>query len=139
MSPTVPAAPALLAVGSLVLPASARPPKPITKTYTATAAPGVLSFTAYCDTTPTTHDKHLEPFKAPAKGTLKLTLTQSAGDWDAMLLDASGAKVAESAEISVDPESYSYKIKKAGEFTLMSCNALGGPTAEVTYPFTFTP
>jgi len=129
---------ALLAVGALALPSSAAPPKPITKTYTATAAPSGLGLTAYCDTVPTTHDKHREAFKAPAKGTLKVTLSGAIGDWDAMLLDATDGKLTESANLGPGDETYSYKIKKAGAFTLLSCNGLGGPTATVTYTFTFT-
>src|SRR5688572_16902510 len=103
-----------MVVGALALPSSAAPKKPITKTYTATAAPGILSIADYCDGTPTTHDKHLEPFKAPAAGSLKVVLSGATGDWDAMLLDAGGATVTMSANIGAGDESYSYRIKKAG-------------------------
>ena len=137
MRRTVLTATVLLAVGAIALPASAKHQKPITKTYTATAAPSVLGLTAYCDTVPTTHDKHLEPFKAPAAGTLKVAMTGHVGDWDAMLLDAGGGKLTESATLGPGDEAYSYKIKKASDFTIMSCNGLGGPTATVTYTFTF--
>ena len=138
MRRTVLTATALVAAGGLALPSSAAPPKPITKTYTATAVPnGVVS--AFCTDVPTTHDKHFEPFDAPAKGTLKVSMTQSAGDWDMFLLDAGGSPVAESASLGVDPETYTYKVKKSQTLSLLSCNPLGGPTAEVTYTFTFTP
>lgn len=137
MRRTVLTSAALIAVGALALPSSAAPPKPITKTYTATAAPSGLGLTEYCDGLPTTHDKHREPFKAPAPGTMKVTLSGAVGDWDAMLLDAADATLVMSATLGPGDESYSYKIKKPGKFTLMSCNALGGPTATVTYTFTF--
>lgn len=138
MNRTVVTAATLVAIGMLALPSSAAPTKkPITKTYTATAAPGVLSVTAYCDTTPTTHDKHLETFKAPAAGQLKVALTGATGDWDAMLLDAAGTTLTMAANIGPGDETYSYRIKKAGSYTLMSCNTVGGPNATVKYTFTF--
>ena len=129
---------ALAAAGALALPSAAAPPKPITKTYTATAVPSGIGMVNYCDGLPTTHDKHFEPFNAPAKGSLKVSMTASAGDWDIFLLDASGATIAESATIGLDPETYAFKVKKAQKLSLMTCNAVGGPTAEVTYTFTFT-
>lgn len=128
---------ALVAVGALALPSSAAPPKPITKTYTATAAPSGLGLTSYCDSLPTTHDKHREAFAAPAPGTLKVALSGAVGDWDVMLLDAADSTLVMSANLGPGDESYSHKIKKAGAFTILSCNGLGGPTATVTYTFTF--
>lgn len=128
---------ALLAVGALALPSSAAPRKPITKTYTATAAPGGYGVALFCTGVPTPHDKHREAFKAPAGGTLKVALSGAVGDWDVFLLDAADEIVAESATLGPGDEGYSYKIKKAGEFTVLSCNGLGGPTATVTYTFTF--
>ncbi|HVE98602.1 MAG TPA: hypothetical protein VNA12_05420 [Mycobacteriales bacterium] len=126
----------LAGIGALVLPSSAAPPKPITKTYTVTAAPSGIA-SAYCTNMPTTHEKHYEPFSAPAKGTLKVSMTASAGDWDIFLLDAAGSTIAESASLGLDPESYTYKVKKAQKLSLLTCNPLGGPTATVTYTFTF--
>lgn len=126
----------LVALGALALP-SAAAPKTITKTYTATAAPSGLGLTSYCDDLPTTHDKHREPFKAPAPGTLKVSLTGAIGDWDAMLLDSGDSTLTMSAALGPGDEAYTYKIKKAGSYTLLSCNGLGGPTATVKYTFTY--
>lgn len=129
--------PALVGIAALALPGAAAPPKPITKTYTATAAPSGLGLTAYCTGLPTTTDKHFEGFKAPAAGTLKVALSGAVGDWDAFLLDATGEILAESANLGPGDEGYSHKIKKAATFSLLSCNGAGGPTASVTYTFTF--
>ncbi|HVF19433.1 MAG TPA: hypothetical protein VNA14_04230 [Mycobacteriales bacterium] len=128
---------ALIAVGGLALPSSAAPPKPITKTYEATAVPSGLGMASYCDGVPTTTDKHLEPFKAPAKGTLKVVMSGVTGDWDLMLLDKGGSTLIMSAEIGTGDESYTHKISKPGDFTILSCNALGSLTASITYTFTF--
>lgn len=138
MNRTVLAAATIVAVGTLAIPSSAAPRKPITKTYTATAYPGLLSVSDYCDTVPTTHDKHLEPFKAVAAGTIKVALSGATGDWDAMLMDSAGTRLAMSANIGTDGESYTFRIKKPGTYTLMSCNTVGGTTATVKYTFTFT-
>ena len=138
MNRTVVTAAVLVAVGTLALPSSAAPKKkPITKTYTATAVPSGVGLTSYCDGLPTTTDKHLEVFKAPAAGTIKVALTGATGDWDALLMDAAGTRLAYSANLGPGDESYSYKIKKAGSYTLMSCNGLGSPTATVKYTFTY--
>jgi hypothetical protein len=135
---TVVTAATLVAIGTLALPSSAAPKKkPITKTYTATAVPSGVGLTSYCDGLPTTTDKHLEAFKAPAAGSLKVALTGATGDWDALLLDSAGSRVAYSATLGPGDEAYTYKIKKAASYTLMSCNGLGGPTATVKYTFTY--
>ncbi len=129
---------AFMAIGALALPSSAAPPrKPITKTYTATAAPSGVGLALLCTGLPTPTDKHREPFTAPAAGTLKVTLSGAVGDWDLVLLDAADETINESAALGPGDESYSQKIKKAGAFTILSCNGLGGPTATVTYTFTF--
>lgn len=138
MRRTILAATALTGIGALALPSAAAPPKPITKTYTVTAAPSGIGLALYCNGFPTPHDKHSEPFKTPAKGTLKVTISGHTGDWDGLLLDASGERIAEAATMGPGDEAYTYKVKKAGEeLTLMTCNIIGGPTTTVTYTFTF--
>jgi len=128
----------LVSIGGLVLPASAAPKrKPITKTYTATAAPSGVGLALFCTGFPTTTDKHREAFVAPAAGKLQVTLTDAVGDWDLFLLDPSGERLVESANLGPGDETFTQKIKKAGAFTILSCNGLGGPTAKVTYTFAF--
>ncbi|HVE63609.1 MAG TPA: hypothetical protein VNB94_07405 [Mycobacteriales bacterium] len=128
---------AVVSIGGLALPSSAAPPrKPITKTYTASAAPSVAGLALLCAGGLPVNE-HREPFMPPAAGTLKVSQTTGVGDWDLVLLDAAGDAVAESANLGPGDESLSFKVKKAGAFTILSCNGLGAPTATVTYTFTF--
>ncbi|HVE98599.1 MAG TPA: hypothetical protein VNA12_05405 [Mycobacteriales bacterium] len=138
MRRTVLSATVLVAAGALALPSAAAPPKPITKTYTVTAAPSGIGLAIYCNGFPTPTDKHSEPFKAPAKGTLKVKISGHVGDWDGLLLDAAGERIAEAATMGAGDEAYTYKFKKAADVTLMTCNVIGGPTTTVTYTFTFS-
>ncbi len=86
-----------------------------------------------------------EPFTAPAAGVFSATITKFTGDWDMRLLDSDGEVVTEGSGTDTPNtntpgsgvESLEVKIKKPGSFTLQVCNFVGGPTATVTYTFTF--
>ena len=89
---------------------------------------------------------HVESFKAPAAGTLKVEVTGFVGDWD-VALDSGGKRLAEGDNASVTPTSMStgsivekltYKVKKPGKLDIQVCNFLGGPTGSGKYTFTFT-
>jgi hypothetical protein len=135
---------ALVAAGA-AMPATAAPKPPITKTYTATAAaPDPSNYApsatySVCGmTVPGSY--YTETFKAPAAGKLKVEMTDFVGDWDLLLVDGKGAELGNSGgQQPADPavESATVKIKKAGSYNIISCNWAGGPTAKVTYTFTY--
>lgn len=126
----------LALVGVTVAPSLAAPkakPKPITMTYTATAAPG-----AVCDgTVPTA--LHKTAFKVPAAGALKVTLSGFTADWD-LALTSGGRELASSAGLNPvdgDTEQVVAKFKRASTVSIDACNFVGSPTATVTYVFTY--
>lgn len=132
---------AAVAAATAVAPtAIAAPPKPITKTYTATAPlpdPTNVAggYTVCAQTVPLSF--HSEPFKAPGAGTLKVELTDYQIDWDLLLMDAKGKELASSGSGGVGaPEVISIKLKKPTEVVIVACNWSGGPTGTVTYTFT---
>ena len=133
----------VVAAGALS-PAVAGPkPKPVTKSYVATAFPPDPSHIALtegiCNTTNPT-SQHNEPFTVPFPGTLKIDMTGFQGDWD-LALYAGGSVLASSAQGLTDPinrpESITVKLKKKGQkLQIRACNFAGGPTANVTYVHT---
>ena len=127
---------AVAAAGTLT-PAVAGP-KPITKTYTATAPTP--------DPTPIAGDicdpllpgaKHEEKFTVPAAGVLKVDLVHQI-DWALALLDDKGNRLAESDGSDLTAkEAMQVKFKRKTNVIIRACNFAGGPTATVTYTFTF--
>ncbi len=114
-------------------------PKPIKKTYTATAFPP--------DPTPFIGDpctpnipgaRHSHQFKVPAAGRLKVDIDKFTGDWALGLRDAAGEQIAFSDGATPETdEAMDVKFKKGQMVTIDACNFAGGPTAEVTYVFTY--
>jgi hypothetical protein len=132
---------AVLAAGTVVAPGALAAPKPITKTYTATAPlpdpTNVAGGYSVCAQN-VPQSFHTEPFKVPAAGTLKVELTGYQGDWDLLLMDGKGNEMAYSGELEPSaPEITQVKFKKAGQVQIVACNWAGGPTGEVTYTFTY--
>ncbi len=138
-------------IAVLVAPASAAP-KPIAKSFdVAMAVPGGAisnpTGTQACSpAAETPQSMHVESFKAPAAGTLKVEVTGFLGDWDLALNDGKGKRVAEGDNASVTPtnmstgsvvEKLTYKVKKAGDLRIIVCNFAGGPTGKGRYVFTF--
>ena len=134
---------ALAAAGTV----QAAPPKPIEKTYTATAplpdpTNNVAAAHEVCNMM-VPQSFHIEKFEAKAPGTLKVVIGGFVGDWDFLIQDPKGADVAAATAIDTgtpvveDTDTASVKIKKPGSYSLIACNFAGGPTATVKYTFTF--
>lgn len=146
-TPLLVSAAALVAAG-LAMPATAAP-KPITKTYTATAP--TPDPTNYAPNSPyevcamvVPQSWHSEAFKAPAPGKLSVKLTGFTGDWDLLLIDSKGTQITHGGASDVGTpgtpasESMTTKVKKGGTaYQIIACNWAGGPTGTVTYTFTY--
>lgn len=133
----------VVAAGALSPAVAAPKPKPVTKSYVATAFPPDPSHIALtegiCNTTNPT-SQHNEPFTVPFPGTLKIDMTGFQGDWD-LAVYAGGSVLASSAQGLTDPinrpESITVKLKKTGQkLQIRACNFAGGPTANVKYVHT---
>jgi hypothetical protein len=151
MAPRLAAAAAVGAVlvTAPVLPAhAATKKKPITKTYTATAATpdpsneaGTNDYGVCAQNVPGSFDKRT--FKAPAAGKLKVTVSGIIGDWDLLITNAEDSEVGNSGSggygtpVAPSTEATSVKIKKKGTYHIIACNWAGGPTATVKYVFTY--
>ena len=141
MNRTLTATAAILAAATVAAPAALAAPKPITKTYTATAAtPDPTNagggYTVCAQNVPGSF--HTEPFKVPAAGSLKVTLTDYQVDWDLLLVDDKGRELGSSGAGGVGgPETLQVKFKKATAVKIIACNWSGGPTGKVTYTFTY--
>lgn len=127
-------------------PAVANHKKPISVTYTATAAtpdPGNFVTNKLCDgVNPAESGEHKHEFAAPEAGTLDVTLTGYQGDWDLAVRNSKGANIGESGSggympVAGSDEKTKIKIKKAEKLTIVACNWAGSPTATVKYTFTF--
>lgn len=131
-----------LAAATVAAPgAIAAPKKPITKTYTATAPmpdpTNVAGGYSVCAQN-VPQSFHVEEFKVPAAGTLKVVLTEYQVDWDLLLMDAKDKELAGSGSGGVgEPEALQVKFKKPGVVKIVACNWSGGPTGKVTYTFTY--
>ena len=147
-TPVLAAAAAVLAAAASAMPADAAPRKPITKTYTATAAMpdptnyAQQGYSVCAQNVPGSF--HTETFKAPAAGKLQVKLTDFTGDWDLLLLDSKGTEITSGSASDVGTpqtpasESMTTKVKKAGAtYKIIACNWAGGATGKVTYTFTF--
>ena len=135
---------AILAAATVAAPAALAAPKPITKTYTATAPlpdptnfAGTADYSVCAQAVPQSF--HIEEFKVPAAGTLKVEMPASGyqGDWDLLLMDGKNKELANSGELPAADEVAQVKFKKPGVVKIVACNWAGGPTGEVTYTFTF--
>ena len=144
---------AALVVASLAVAAVAAPPamaapkkKPITKTYTATAAVPDPTNAAGGDYTVCPQavpgSFQADDFKIPAAGTLKVEVGDYTGDWDALLMDSDKSEATSSgaggyAPVAGGPEVMEMRFKKAQTVTIVACNWAGGPTATVKVTFTY--
>ena len=131
----------LTAAATVAAPAAVANPKPVTKTYTATAPlPDPSNFTgdgySVCAQN-VPQSFHIEEFKVPAAGTLKVVLGAFQGDWDLLLMDGKGKELAAGGALPPATEEIAQvKFKKAGVVQIVACNWAGGPTGEVTYTYT---
>jgi hypothetical protein len=131
----------LVAIGAAAAPSVAAPkpkPKPITQTYEVgplTPDPTPIAGDICDPVTPTAIDAR--EITIPAAGTLKVDI-DFVGDWALGLRDAKGNRLAESDGGTPETdESMQVKFKKAGKATIEACNFAGGPTATVTWTFTY--
>ena len=141
---------AVVAAGALA-PALAAPPKkpkPIVEEYDVQGTPWVNPPTGppCSDATMEGASRTSRTFKAPAAGTLQVTVTAFRGDWDtsiqneagAVLAAGSGSDTGDTTSIAADGlEQATLKIKKATTLKVAACNFLGSPTAHVKYVFTY--
>ena len=129
----------LALAGLAAAPALAAPkPKPISKTYTATALPDPTSNNVgeACEPQVNPLGIHSEAFKVPAAGTLVVTLANQL-DW-LVAIRQNGAVVAEADGASPEVvESVSVKFKKAATISIDTCNFAGEPSIQVSYTFTY--
>lgn len=121
-------------------------PRPITRSYEATApAPDFtnLASDGVCKRN-VPQSWHTHAFKAPAIGKLSVVVSDFVGDWDVIILDPKGTEIGKGDLLEqgtpADPktEPASAKIRKAGTYSIIACNWLGGPTAKVSYTFTYS-
>lgn len=131
----------LVAVGVVAAPSLAAPkskPKPISKTYTASALPDPTSNNVgeACEPQVNPLAIHSEAFKVPAAGTLVVKLANQL-DW-LVAIRQNGAVVAEADGASPEVvESVSVKFKKATTISIDTCNFAGEPSIQVSYTFTY--
>jgi hypothetical protein len=142
MSRTVVLTAAVLAAATAAAPMAVANPKPMEKTYTATAPlPDPTNFVGGDYSVCAQHvpqSFHIEEVKLPAAGALKVTMPADGyqGDWDLLLMDAKDSELAYSGGLPGVDEVAAVKVKKATTVKIVACNWAGGPTAEVHYVYT---
>lgn len=115
--------------------------KPITKSYAiATPMPDPTNlaggYSVCAQNVPGSF--HVEPFKVPARGTLHIELSGFTGDYDLLLMDADKEELAYGGTSDVTgSEIVDMGFKKATPVSIVGCNWAGGPTAKVSYTFTY--
>ena len=137
------AASALLAVVLLAVPAAATHQKPISESYDVTApVPYPVDGASHCSEGVEGLTKNTRPFTIPEQGVLAVELSGYLGDWVLELHDDEGRMLAQAAQF--DPANTSPLLKivfKKGkpkqEVAIAVCNVNGGPTASVSYTFTY--
>jgi hypothetical protein len=142
MSRTVTVTVAVLAAATVAAPAAlATHAKPVKKSYEATAPMpdptnwGLGDYSVCAQNVPESY--HVEEFKAPSAGKLRIELTDYEGDWDLLLMDGKAREMAFSGSGEVgEPEIVQVKLKKPQTVQIVACNWAGGPTGTVTYTFT---
>ena len=136
---------ALIAAGVGALPSEAatkKKPKPIKKTYTATAPlPDPTNYaqqgySVCAQNVPGSFDQ--KEFKAPAAGSISVTVKDYTGDWDLLLEDADDVELTASGSSDLGaPEQTFTKLKKGQVIHIVACNWAGTSTATVSYTFTY--
>lgn len=147
---------AVVAAGAFA-PALAAPakPKPITASYAVTGVPVPLPLVGETpvETASSCMDPALEGVSTTTRtitptgpGTLQVTLTGFAGDWDITLLSAKGEVLAEgfgtvtgetSSLGAANTEKLVAKVKKGQPLQIAVCNFAGGPSAEASFTYTY--
>jgi hypothetical protein len=144
----LPIALTLVVAAAGLAPALAAPPKPITDEYDVQGLPFVLPPTGPSCSDPTVEgiSTTTRTIKPTGPGTLEVTVTKFAGDWDISVLNDKGAVLGSGAGTTTgDPsgattdgtEKLVLKTKKGMTLNIAVCNFLGGPRAHVKYVFTY--
>lgn len=76
-------------------------------------------------------------FKAPAAGTLKVSISGFTGEWALDLRNEKGAVLAETDVLSPETESLTIKLRKPGVVSIAPCNLAGTPEALISLVFTY--
>ena len=131
----------------------------LTAAVAATATPGmaapskkpVVQEVAYTDATPDltglrpdsdAHCNGLLPqeapyvFKAPAAGSLKVSISGFTGEWALELRDPSGRVLAETDVTTPELESLTVKVRKPTAVSIRPCNLVGSAQGKISLVFT---
>ena len=76
-------------------------------------------------------------FKAPAAGTLKVSISGFTGEWALDLRNDKGAVLAETDVLAPEQESLTVKLRKGGVVNIAPCNLAGTPEALISLLFTY--
>jgi hypothetical protein len=82
------------------------------------------------------------PFKAPWSGELRATVDEFRGDWDIYVVNDRGAVLHAAnhgiSQLALDePDTLTFDLTARQRVNIVVCNYLGGPTARVSYEFTY--
>lgn len=144
----------LAAVGTVVVglhaPADAAPKKkpPITKSYAMQLAPvpDPPQGSPSCSRTQLEGVSiHTESLKTTGAGTLKISVSGFAGDWDITLYDGNrnligvgdGTSTGGGAPATAGTDTLELSFKKAGSYLISTCNFAGTPSAKGSYTYTY--
>lgn len=144
----------LAATAFAAAPATAAKKKPITKTWTITAAApdptnwagqaGAAGYSVCAQRVPGSFE--IKEFKAPASGKLKVTLVGFSGDWDLLIMDKNNSEMAYGGSSGLNTpdaptagdETATVKVKKAGTIIKMvGCNWAGSNSGTMKMVFTY--
>jgi hypothetical protein len=130
-------------------PADAAPKKkpPVTKSYTMQLAPvpDPVQGSPSCARPQLENVSiHSETLKTTGPGTLKITVSGFAGDWDITLFDGNHDLIAVGDGTSTGGvpatagvDTLELAFKKAGSYIISTCNFAGSPQAKGTYTYTY--
>ena len=128
-----------LVLTALAIPALGKPPKPIEETVPfrdATADPtGVAVGDGHCAGLLPQEAPY--QFKAPARGTLKVSISGFQGDWALHVMDEKRSVLAAQDAAPPETEKISVKVRKAGVINVLPCNLAGTPDSVIKLTFTY--
>lgn len=134
---------AVTALAATAAPALAAPPKPkpITQEVAFTdATPDYSGWAVGSDS----HCAGVLPreaayeFKAPAAGSLKVSISGFDGEWALELRDAKGNVLAETDVLAPEQETLTIKLRRPGIVNIAPCNLAGTPEALISLVFTYS-
>ncbi len=127
-----------LVIGMVSAPATAakkKKKKTVTEEWTAAGIPAADA--CYAEAVEGVH-KTTHVFTTPGKGVLDVQMTGFQADWDLYLLDDAGNQLGSSTGfVEATTERIIYAAPKGAELSIVACNYLGGPAAELSLSFTY--